>query len=267
MVTNAVCSTNQHDSSILIAQDCGNIISNGGNPAPDGSAGCNMACAGNNTEYCGGGYRLNMYEFGSSPGWNSIGCYNDSVVARTLTYPVAAPGGPANMTNENCQAVCLAAGYVLAGTEYSQECYCGNQLANYGAPATSGCDMTCRGDTSEICGGGNRLSLFNYTSPSSSTGGSPSTPATLAPSGWKAVGCYTDSVTARTLGVGMSVIGTMTVEGCIDACGAAGYALSGVEYGQECCKFLPTVKKAFQHQKLTSIGLRQCFSQRGRPGT
>lgn len=32
-----------------------------------------------------------------------------------------------------------------------------------GAPATSGCDMACQGNSSMLCGGPNRLNLYNFT--------------------------------------------------------------------------------------------------------
>jgi hypothetical protein len=44
--------------------DCGNSTSNGGGPASDGNVGCNMACAGNASEFCGGPNRLDLYTFG-----------------------------------------------------------------------------------------------------------------------------------------------------------------------------------------------------------
>jgi hypothetical protein len=44
---------------------CGNTIGNGGGPAPDGSAQCNMACNGNAAETCGGSNRLDVYSHGS----------------------------------------------------------------------------------------------------------------------------------------------------------------------------------------------------------
>ncbi|OCL01753.1 carbohydrate-binding WSC, partial [Glonium stellatum] len=40
---------------------CDNIFENGGGPAPDGDTGCNMACAGDSFEICGGPDRLNVY--------------------------------------------------------------------------------------------------------------------------------------------------------------------------------------------------------------
>ncbi len=55
-------------------------------------------------------------------GWTLLGCYTDSVSARSLPYTASVPGGPSAMTIELCQSTCLAAGYVLAGVEYAEEC-------------------------------------------------------------------------------------------------------------------------------------------------
>jgi hypothetical protein len=47
---------------------------------------------------------------------------SDTVAARTLIVPTAPIGGAANNSAESCTAACFAAGYPLAGTEYSDEC-------------------------------------------------------------------------------------------------------------------------------------------------
>jgi glucan 1,3-beta-glucosidase len=54
-------------------------------------------------------------------GWNYRGCYTDAW-ARTLEKLVQVPGGVAANTVEACLAACQAAGYSLAGVEYSFEC-------------------------------------------------------------------------------------------------------------------------------------------------
>lgn len=96
---------------------------------------CNMPCNGNASEYCGAGNRINLYASGTTiPGpkpsakapaipvnWNSLGCYTDSVQGRSLSHGQNVPGGSKNMTNANCAAACFAAGYNIAGTEYSGE--------------------------------------------------------------------------------------------------------------------------------------------------
>lgn len=69
------------------------------------------------------------------------------------------------MTVALCTQACQTEGYVLAGVEYSGECYCGNTASNGGGPAPdglSGCNMACNGNSSEYCGGPNRLDVYGY---------------------------------------------------------------------------------------------------------
>lgn len=83
--------------------------------------------------------------------------------------------------------------------------------------------MACAGNSGEICGGNQRLDVYQ-----SSTA-------------WKFLGCYTDKVLSRTLDDYITVPGgqgATTIENCQAACRAAGYTLAGVEYANECCKFL-----------------------------
>ncbi len=83
-----------------------------------------MACSGKSSETCGGGNRLDLYSYSStsSSGWTALGCYTDSVSARSLPFTASVPGGPSAMTVELCELTCLAAGYTLAGVEYADEC-------------------------------------------------------------------------------------------------------------------------------------------------
>ncbi|KAJ5652587.1 WSC domain protein [Penicillium longicatenatum] len=129
---------------------CGNAIMNN---AQSGSAGCTIPCPANSAENCGGSNAINM--FVTLPMWQSKGCYSDTTLTRTL----AASFNVAGLTNEKCQATCKANGYVYSGTEYGSQCFCGNTIDNGGAPA-SGCGTACAGDSTEICGGSNALSLF-----------------------------------------------------------------------------------------------------------
>lgn len=55
----------------LTSLGCGNSVENGGGPAPDGDAHCNMKCNGNSSESCGGPNRLDVYSSTSSPSTTS----------------------------------------------------------------------------------------------------------------------------------------------------------------------------------------------------
>jgi len=58
----------------------------------------------------------------TSSGWIFLGCYTDSISARTLSQHPAVGGGASATTIEACQAVCQALGYNFAGVEYADEC-------------------------------------------------------------------------------------------------------------------------------------------------
>ena len=74
--------------------------------------------------------------------------------------------------------------------------------------------MPCAGNAAEVCGAGNRLTVF---STSTSTG----PVANPGPNGWTSLGCYDDSSSARTLqnpeGVPAGGSG-MTVAQCTTTC-------------------------------------------------
>lgn len=89
-------------------------------------------------------------------GWTYSGCYTDSTSARVLT-------GKANydsaLTIEKCAALCK--GYKIFGAEYATQCYCGNTFANATTKVGEGdCGYTCAGNALQLCGAGNRLSIY-----------------------------------------------------------------------------------------------------------
>jgi hypothetical protein len=122
---------------------------------------------GNSTEICGGPSRMTMFNYtlGWAPptlptGWSSIGCWTDAGSTRALgSYSFTS----SSMTRELCMSTCLAKGYAFAGAEYSTECYCANSFALSSTSGATGCTMTCGGNTTETCGGPNRLTAYNYT--------------------------------------------------------------------------------------------------------
>ncbi|KAF3769510.1 WSC-domain-containing protein, partial [Cryphonectria parasitica EP155] len=141
-------------------------------------------CAGDASEYCGGdgGYISIWYDVTAyfpengtlAPGYTGptqpstvgdyyfLGCYGDDAAARALSG--SAPGLGSSTTLETCAAACE--GYTYFGTEYSDECYCGDTInvesgtGVSGKNQTSGCTMVCAGNQEEYCGGSSRLSLY-----------------------------------------------------------------------------------------------------------
>lgn len=127
----------------------------------------------------------------ATSGCQYLGCYTDQRdhPLRTLSNNGIIAGGPQGVTIEVCQAACVAQGYMLAGLEFANECYCDNVLRNGGKLApdgNAGCNMSCAGNNKEICGGPDRLSLYNCTLPTkpSTTSAAPTASASASPYRW-----------------------------------------------------------------------------------
>lgn len=144
-------------------------------PSPNiltSSTDCNMPCAGDNSLLCGAGYRLTISHdlvFGtvdSHDPWGLLGCYIDDTASRTL--PTMIPmGGQNEMTINNCLDRCLASGNTYCGVEYHGECYGGTTQPGNSLLATpsnnilaAGCNLPCYGNSTQACGGANRILVF-----------------------------------------------------------------------------------------------------------
>lgn len=230
---------------------CGMTLDNGSEPTPASS--CDMTCAGNSSEYCGGPDHLNLYNYtgtltttdnaGSgtgtellltaslSGGWTYGGCYVDNANGRVLGDELDSD----NMTVESCVAHCTADNFTIAGLEYSTQCFCGNELIDGAVKAPdSDCDMACGGNATEACGAGNRLSV--YTSMGSITIIPVPTPLTSGlPGQWVYQGCLAEPAPGSHLfPYENDWTNNNTVEACLNQCAAFGYPAAGLEYGEQC---------------------------------
>ncbi|NXJ86206.1 WSCD2 protein, partial [Trogon melanurus] len=86
-----------------------------------------------------------------------IGCYVDNTRQRTLRGVSFLDYK--KMTVFRCQDNCAERGYLYAGLEFGAECYCGHKIQASNASETE-CNMLCKGERSNICGGVNRLSVY-----------------------------------------------------------------------------------------------------------
>ena len=88
------------------------------------------------------------------------------------------------MTLEYCASFC--SGYTFFGVEYSRECFCSNGIPIIALQVTDNrCTMTCSGNSAQICGGPNGLSIYQVTP---AIIGNPVKIGT-----YTALGCYTEN--------------------------------------------------------------------------
>ncbi|NXV20030.1 WSCD2 protein, partial [Cepphus grylle] len=86
-----------------------------------------------------------------------VGCYMDNTRRRTLRG--VSFFDYKKMTVFRCQDNCAERGYLYAGLEFGAECYCGHKIQASNA-SESECNMACKGERSNTCGGVNRLSIY-----------------------------------------------------------------------------------------------------------
>ncbi|CZR53720.1 related to glyoxal oxidase precursor [Phialocephala subalpina] len=241
---------------------CDTKIENYGAPASDG---CDMACNGNAAETCGGANRLNMYLLAGSgtgtttsstsgtgsvtstsststtsapvitslpTGWTYKGCWIDQAYGRILS--TQSPDS-ATLTVESCVAACVALGYSIAGMEYYTQCYCGNSMINQAALATADtdCNTACGGNSAEMCGGGDRMSIYSNETTLDITP-VPQTQLTGLPGSWNYSGCLLDNAVTRTFPYQLEFLNNNTATNCLSQCQLFGYGAGGMEYGEQC---------------------------------
>jgi hypothetical protein len=153
---------------------CDDIIRQGGQLASADSQ-CGMGCGGNADEKCGGPDRLSVWSSQEtlkvvkkpSPtdevdGWKYQGCIVDPQGDGRI-FPWQLVNKTGN-SPEWCLGECKKFGYMAAGMEYGEECYCGD-LENVedavDAPETD-CSLPCPGNATALCGAGLRLSWYKW---------------------------------------------------------------------------------------------------------
>ncbi len=200
----------------------GNVA--GFSKAPADSA-CNMPCTANMFEYCGGSWLNSIYATGAAPIIQpppvDQGCYTDDS-NRALPIAINAPN---SVTIETCVTAARARNLLYAGLQFYGQCYAGNTLGytkiTDPTQAAKDCNTPCTANTSENCGGAwfNRIYKTGATLPAK-------------PSATAYQGCYTDNPN-RILPVALMPSGA-TVDSCVAAAKAKGYAYAGVQFYGQC---------------------------------
>ncbi|KAJ4147090.1 hypothetical protein LMH87_001638 [Akanthomyces muscarius] len=174
---------------------CGKYVQGTLSPSPSD---CNIACAGNSSEMCGGSNLFGIVVGRDPPyshtttsepatstssssassssssrtsiplptqtaGWRVIGCYKDTADPRILKeYQYASDD---TMTQDACLDRCSQRGFVYSGVENTRECWCGQKFQSTDSNtevALSDCGGPCSGDKTQVCGAGARIYISKY---------------------------------------------------------------------------------------------------------
>ncbi|KAK4684846.1 glucan endo-1,3-alpha-glucosidase, partial [Tremellales sp. Uapishka_1] len=155
--------------------------------------------------------------------WYSLGCALDSD-ARILDGYVGV--GITDLTIDDCLTMCEDKGYAFAGMEWGEECYCGHTVPTTITYDDSNCNMTCTGNSGEICGGNWGLDLFELISSANATECN-TTPATTSSSSVAAeVDLATKVTTAAATTAAVTQAATTKAASATTAASATGSAVA-----------------------------------------
>ena len=174
---------------------CGNAYGKFG-----AAANCDMKCAGNPAEICGGSSANSVYSLlavggdagkaggpvspvaaatpASQPSGGVVagvgeykGCFKDAYPNRDV---VGFEQRNAGLTLQWCADTCRQKGFRYAAAQYGAHCFCGNSFGKHGA--ATNCDMNCAGNRAQICGGSYANSVYDVAAGGTSPLPSPPTP-------------------------------------------------------------------------------------------
>ncbi|ORX41227.1 hypothetical protein BD324DRAFT_606840 [Kockovaella imperatae] len=223
-----------------------------------GQSSCTTPCNANANQTCGAysavqvwpvsasSNFVNPYSVAAADSNGYMGCWGDTSV-RLLK---GAFWSNSALTTDYCRDNCAAQGFLFAGAEGGNQCFCSNTLANgtaYYRRADSECNNQCYGNKAEMCGGGYRVSLYvggqgPSAQPSSSDTasasvsapvGSPSTPSGGASNaGYQ--GCFAYGQFGSKANYSFTNSGKMTPQFCQRFCMAYGQEIAAVQGGDSC---------------------------------
>lgn len=78
------------------------------------------------------------------------GCWKENNPGRQLKVQLWGQGH--DNTNDLCISACANSGFTYAGTQYVNECWCGNKIPSLQSNETD-CNYACSSDETETCGG------------------------------------------------------------------------------------------------------------------
>jgi len=85
-----------------------------------------------------------------------VGCYDDTFPRMFYTDAM----GDEQMTNEKCAISCGKQKFLYSATQYSKECYCGDEIIEFRKKTDPECNMPCAGNKNTMCGGFSRNSVY-----------------------------------------------------------------------------------------------------------
>jgi len=178
---------------------------------------CDMSCAANKEQICGGDFTNSIFETRAKKDFKYLGCWTDDSGKRDLSYLAYS-----DLSNkiEKCVKTCSDKGFFFAGVQDSSSCYCGNSYGSYGTAIT--CNSECKSDANQVCGGPSANSVFAI--PPSTSGIKP------VPT----LGCFADDNIRDLPLMAYQDNKGNTLDRCRNTCAVNNFLYAGVQDGNKC---------------------------------
>ncbi|XP_039290436.1 WSC domain-containing protein ARB_07867 [Nilaparvata lugens] len=122
---------------------------------------CEMECPGDDTRACGNHWRLAVYQLTiqfRSPQY--LGCFKDESSEIRL-FKGYQQNFYNSLTVQSCIDICRSKGFQYSGLQYRYQCFCEDRKPpNASLVGDNNCLYPCSGDSSQICGGDWRYSVY-----------------------------------------------------------------------------------------------------------
>jgi hypothetical protein len=209
----------------LINSLASNVVNNGnkGNTGNTGSSGSTGTTGGITTSSSA------ATPIPSATNIAALGCYNDVPGRALLPIFTDVP----SMTIDQCAQIAQNANLQYFGLEYKTQCLAGSDLNSGSKSGSTGCGMACGGNSKQICGGGNAISLYNNTQWIKPFNPNPVSIPNSANT-FTYVGCYNESTYSRALTGSSSTSTSMSVEACANFCNTKSATWMGLENANQC---------------------------------
>lgn len=98
---------------------------------------------------------------GPSPtAWRDNGCFVERTDKNILDTLLSGPDGDDALTIPKCEDECYRQRSRFTGVKNGNECWCSNNMRGLPAKNETECDLPCTGDKATICGGQDRVKVF-----------------------------------------------------------------------------------------------------------
>ncbi|WWC64110.1 uncharacterized protein I303_106717 [Kwoniella dejecticola CBS 10117] len=218
---------------------CDNSLNFADGGGPTTASKCNMACAGNSAENCGGYYLMVIYKSNAVVASSSASSSVSSAAASSSSSSSSRAASSSSSSSAAASSSSSSSAAAPSSSSSSAAASSSSASSSRAASSSSSSAIVSSSSSSAAASSSSSsavVSSSTLSSTSSSASASPSPSLPTVPAGWAVAStpCIADGKTGRALLGSFTIDYANTVESCLAKCDASGYPIAGLEYGNQC---------------------------------